>query len=157
MAAATLGLVTVPGPPVEAVIALSIMFVASELLKRDGSGQRFSERYPWTVSFAFGLLHGFGFAGALSEIGLPEGDIPLALLSFNVGVELGQILFLSLVIGLALLGAPGGPGGDGLADDIPAREPRWRPLIRSAGSRPSGSWSGWRALRADPEQGARSL
>ncbi len=98
MAAATLGWLTLPGPPVEAVIALSIMFLASELVQRDGSNQRLSERYPWTVSFAFGLLHGFGFAGALREIGLPQSDVPLALLSFNVGVELGQLLFIFAVL-----------------------------------------------------------
>lgn len=98
MAAATLGWVTLPGPPVEAIIALSIMFVASELLMRDGTNQRVSERYPWTVSFTFGLLHGFGFAGALREIGLPSNEVPLALLSFNLGVEVGQLLFVAVVL-----------------------------------------------------------
>ena len=111
MAAATLGWVSVPSPPVEAVIALSIMFVASELL-RSGSGDRLSERYPWMVSFAFGLLHGFGFAGALREIGIPETDIPLALFSFNLGVEIGQIAFVLLIVALRQiwkLYAPLGP------------------------------------------------
>ena len=98
MAAATLGWVSLPGPPVEAVIALSIMFLASELLHRKDGVERLSERYPWSVSFSFGLLHGFGFAGALTEIGVPETDIPLALLSFNVGVEIGQLLFVGCVI-----------------------------------------------------------
>ena len=98
LAAATLGWIKVPGPPVEAVIALSIMFLASELLQRDGSGNRLSERFPGIVSFSFGLLHGFGFAGALEEIGLPRGDVPLALLSFNLGVEAGQILFIAAVL-----------------------------------------------------------
>jgi hydrogenase/urease accessory protein HupE len=98
MAAATLGYVSLPGPPVEAVIALSIMFVASELLKRDPGTPRFSELYPWTVSFLFGLLHGFGFAGALADIGLPPGDVPLALLSFNLGVEAGQLLFIAVIL-----------------------------------------------------------
>lgn len=98
MAVATLGWVALPGPPVEAVIALSIMFVASELAQRDGKTERLSERYPWSVSFAFGLLHGFGFAGALREIGLPQSDVPLALLSFNLGVEIGQLLFVAAVI-----------------------------------------------------------
>lgn len=108
MAAATLGWVALPGPPVEAVIALSIMFVASELVRRDGSSQRLSERYPWSVSFTFGLLHGFGFAGALREIGVPQTDVPLALLSFNVGVEIGQLTFVVVVIvlGLALRRLP---------------------------------------------------
>ena len=71
---------------------------ATELAHRDGSGTRLSERAPWTVSFSFGLLHGFGFAGALREIGLPQADVPLALLSFNLGVELGQIAFIALVL-----------------------------------------------------------
>ena len=103
MAAATLGWVTLPGPPVEAVIALSIMFVAAELTLRDGSGDRLSQRRPWLVSFAFGLLHGFGFAGALRQIGLPQSDVPLALFSFNLGVEIGQLLFVGAVL-LAALG-----------------------------------------------------
>lgn len=98
MAAATLGWVSLPGPPVEAIIALSIMFVASELVLRKGGQQRLSERYPWSVSFSFGLLHGFGFAGALQEIGLPQSDVPLALLSFNLGVELGQLMFVAVVL-----------------------------------------------------------
>ena len=104
MSIVTLGFFSLPSPPVEAVIALSIMFLASELLQRDGEGERLSERNPWIVSFSFGLLHGFGFAGALLEIGLPQGDIPLALFAFNLGVEAGQILFVGAVlIGAALL------------------------------------------------------
>ena len=98
LAAATLGLIVLPGPPVEAVIALSIMFLASELLQRDGSGARLSERFPWIVAFSFGLLHGFGFAGALQEIGLPKSDVPLALLAFNLGVEAGQLLFIAAAV-----------------------------------------------------------
>ncbi|MGI9351155.1 MAG: HupE/UreJ family protein [Rhizobiaceae bacterium] len=101
MAAASLGYVSLPGPPVEAVIALSIMFLASELVLRRSGQMRLSERYPWIVSFCFGLLHGFGFAGALREIGLPQGDVPLALLSFNIGVEIGQLAFVALVLILA--------------------------------------------------------
>lgn len=100
MAAATFGLVSLAGPPVEAVIALSIVFLACELIKRDGDGLRLSEDYPWVVSFSFGLLHGFGFAGALREIGIPETDVPLALLSFNVGVELGQLAFVAAIMAL---------------------------------------------------------
>jgi hydrogenase/urease accessory protein HupE len=103
MAAATLGAVSLPSPPVETVIALSIMFLASELLQRDGTGTRLSERFPWIVSFSFGLLHGFGFAGALLEIGLPRDGVPLALLSFNLGVEAGQILFIAAVLIVAAL------------------------------------------------------
>lgn len=104
MAAATFGWISLPGPPVEAVIALSIMFLASELVLREEGKPRTSELYPWTVSFTFGLLHGFGFAGALREIGLPPTEVPLALLSFNLGVEIGQLLFVGavLVLGAAL-------------------------------------------------------
>ncbi|MBE1284628.1 MAG: HupE/UreJ family protein [Rhodobacteraceae bacterium] len=98
MAAATFGWVNLPGPPVEAVIALSILFLASELLQRKDGQLRLSERYPWTVSFSFGLLHGFGFAGALEEIGLPQTEVPLALLSFNLGVEIGQLIFVAVVL-----------------------------------------------------------
>ncbi len=103
MAAATLGWFSLPGPPVEAAIALSIIFLASELVQRDGSGTRLSESFPWIVSFTFGLLHGFGFAGALLDIGLPRGDLPLALLAFNLGVEAGQILFIAAVLAVTFL------------------------------------------------------
>lgn len=98
MALATLEWIALPNPPVEAVIALSIMFIASELLRRDPSAPRLSERFPWIVSFTFGLLHGFGFAGALREIGLPANDVPLALISFNLGVEVGQLLFITVAL-----------------------------------------------------------
>ncbi|QJF50287.1 HupE/UreJ family protein [Roseobacter ponti] len=103
MAAATLKWVSLPGPPVEAVIALSIMFLASEILQQKRDQERLSERYPWAVSFSFGLLHGFGFAGALADIGLPQTDIPLALLAFNTGVELGQLIFVAAVLCVAML------------------------------------------------------
>lgn len=98
LAAASLGLLNVPPPPVEAIIALSIVFLAYELSLPPQARDPVAERFPWVVSFAFGLIHGLGFAGALREIGLPEGDIPLALFSFNVGVELGQIMFIVLVL-----------------------------------------------------------
>lgn len=94
LAAATLGLVRVPGPPVEATIALSIVFLASELIKVNRGQQSLTARAPWLVALAFGLLHGFGFAGALANVGLPRAEIPLALLTFNLGVELGQIVFV---------------------------------------------------------------
>jgi len=100
LAAATLGWVWVPGPPVEAVIALSILFLASELVKINRGEQSLTARYPWLVAFTFGLLHGFGFAGALSQVGLPHNEIPLALLMFNVGVELGQLMFVMLMLGI---------------------------------------------------------
>ncbi len=100
LASAVLGFVRVPSAPVEAVIALSILFLASELAKRQEGRSGLTERYPWVVAFMFGLLHGFGFAGALSTIGLPQHEIPLALFQFNVGVEIGQIMFVIFVLGL---------------------------------------------------------
>ena len=100
LAAATLGWIWVPGPPVEAVIALSILFLASELVKVNRGQQSLTANYPWLVAFTFGLLHGFGFAGALSQVGLPQNEIPLALLMFNVGVELGQLLFVVVMLAL---------------------------------------------------------
>jgi hydrogenase/urease accessory protein HupE len=103
-AVATLGFVHVPQAPVEAVIALSILFLATELAKKHDAREGLTERYPWIVAFSFGLLHGFGFAGALSGIGLPQTDIPLALLMFNVGVEAGQLLFIGLVIIILQIG-----------------------------------------------------
>lgn len=138
---ATLGFVHVPARPVEAIIALSIVFVAAEIVRqqlrygvRDTGHETGNARYeirdmryatrdshpasrdshpaspsltaraPWIVAFSFGLLHGFGFAGALSEIGLPEGHIPLALLFFNLGVEAGQLLFIATVLALLWVG-----------------------------------------------------
>lgn len=98
LSGAALGHLSLPQAPVEAVIALSIVFVASELLKLRGDGRRLSQSYPWMVAFAFGILHGFGFAGALKEIGLPQTDVPLALVTFNIGVEAGQLLFVGAVL-----------------------------------------------------------
>lgn len=98
LAAASLGVLRIPSPPVEAVIALSIVFLAYELTLPPERRDPLTMHFPWLVSFAFGLVHGLGFAGALREIGLPEGDIPLALFSFNVGVELGQLLFVLAVL-----------------------------------------------------------
>ena len=90
----------VPSAPVEAMIALSIVFVAAEIIRAREGREGVTARAPWIVSFTFGLLHGFGFAGALSEIGLPEGHIPYALFFFNVGVEVGQLLFVAAVLSL---------------------------------------------------------
>ena len=87
LVAATLGWVHVPGPPVEAMIALSIVFVAAEIVHGLRGKPGLTARAPWVVAFSFGLLHGFGFAGALAEVGLPQKAIPMALLTFNVGVE----------------------------------------------------------------------
>ncbi|WP_372573720.1 HupE/UreJ family protein [Ruegeria jejuensis] len=100
LALATFGVLNVPGPPVEAVIALSIVFLAVEIVKGGESRFRLSEQKPWIVCFGFGLLHGLGFAGALADIGLPSNDIPAALLAFNIGVEAGQLSFIGA---LALL------------------------------------------------------
>lgn len=98
LALATLGFVQVPQAPVEAVIALSIVFVATEIVHGRYGREGLAARAPWIVAFAFGLLHGFGFAGALSEVGLPQGQIPVALLFFNLGVEAGQLLFIAAVL-----------------------------------------------------------
>lgn len=100
LALATLGVVRVPGPPVEAVIALSILLLAVEILHAQRGRPSLTARWPWLVAFAFGLLHGFGFAGALGALGLPRGDIPLALFGFNAGVELGQLAFVAGVLGV---------------------------------------------------------
>ncbi len=97
LALATLNVVRFPSRAVEAVIALSIAFLAVELVRDRDREKTWARRRPWLVAFTFGLLHGFGFAGALAEIGLPSGEIPLALLSFNVGVEIGQVLFVGVV------------------------------------------------------------
>jgi hydrogenase/urease accessory protein HupE len=103
LAAAVLGIVQVPPKPVEAAIALSIAFVALEIIHARAGKIGLAARAPWVVAFAFGLLHGFGFAGALSEIGMPERHIPVALLFFNLGVEAGQILFVAAVLVVAAL------------------------------------------------------
>jgi hydrogenase/urease accessory protein HupE len=99
LAAATLGLVHVAQAPVEATIALSIMFVAAEIIHGGHGTPHLATRAPWLVAFVFGLLHGFGFAGALQEIGLPQKDVPLALLLFNIGVEAGQLMFIAAFVG----------------------------------------------------------
>ena len=94
----TLGYMSLPSQPVEAVIALSIVFLAVEIVKAKPDERRLSERFPWIVAFLFGLLHGFGFAGALAEIGLPKDDVPLALLTFNLGVEIGQLVIVAVAL-----------------------------------------------------------
>lgn len=104
LALSTLGLVRVSQAPVEAVIALSIVFLARELLLLNRERPGLTARAPWLVAFVFGLLHGLGFASALREIGLPQGDIPLALLSFNVGVEVGQLAFVAAVLAVLWFG-----------------------------------------------------
>jgi hydrogenase/urease accessory protein HupE len=104
LAGATLGFVHVPQQPVEACIALSIVFVASEIIHARQGWQGLTERWPWIVAFTFGLLHGFGFAGALNAVGLPQTAIPVALLFFNVGVEVGQLLFIAAILSVMALG-----------------------------------------------------
>ena len=101
LVASTLELVYLPIPAVEAVIALSIVFLALEIL-RDEPGS-WTYRYPVSVAASFGLLHGFGFASVLRDIGLPQTELPVALLSFNVGVEIGQVLFVLVVLALGRL------------------------------------------------------
>lgn len=101
LALATVGVVHVPTAPVEACIALSILLVALEAARaRDGAARTLTTRRPYVAAAAFGLLHGLGFAGALAQVGLPEGDVPLALFAFNVGVELGQIAFVVVVLAM---------------------------------------------------------
>lgn len=103
LVSATLGWVHVPGPPVEALIALSIVYVAAEVVHGLRGKPGLTARAPWVVAFSFGLLHGFGFAGALAEVGLPQKAIPVALLMFNVGVEIGQLIFVACMLGLGAL------------------------------------------------------
>jgi hydrogenase/urease accessory protein HupE len=103
---AALGISTVPSAPVELAIALTIYVLALELARGTQRGPTLLGRFPWAMAFAFGLLHGFGFAGALREAGLPAGDVPRALFSFNVGIELGQLAFVlcMVAVGRALQG-----------------------------------------------------
>ena len=117
-----LGFVGLPGPPVEAVIALSIVFLAIEIIKYYNHQESITIKYPWIVAFSFGLLHGFGFAGALSSIGLPQTTISAALLFFNVGVELGQILFIVIAFGFLWV-----------LSKLKLRLPRWVKLVPAYG------------------------
>ena len=104
LAGTTLGVIGLAQAPVEALIALSIVFLAAEIIKQDPARPRLSERIPWLVAFGFGLIHGLGFAAALREIGLPGGDVPTALLSFNLGVEGGQLVIIAVTLSvLAIL------------------------------------------------------
>ena len=100
LALATLGVAQIPVPPLNAAIALSILFLGPEIVRSWRGESSLTIRHPWVVAFAFGLLHGFGFASALTSAGLPRQDLPLALVSFNVGVELGQLGFIALILGL---------------------------------------------------------
>jgi hypothetical protein len=98
LALATLGYASAPLLPLNAAIALSILFLGPEIVRAWRGETSFTIRHPWVVAFAFGLLHGFGFASGLSAMGLPNDEIPLALLLFNIGVELGQLAFVLLVV-----------------------------------------------------------
>ena len=118
LVAATLGWVRVPGPPVEAIIAVSIVFVAAEIVRGLQGKPGLTARAPWVVAFSFGLLHGFGFAGALAEVGLPQKAIPVALLTFNVGVELGQLIFVAFVVAVRAL-----------LVRVPVKGPAWTPYF----------------------------
>ncbi|MEO8605858.1 MAG: HupE/UreJ family protein [bacterium] len=113
----TLELLRAPTRPIELAIALSLFVLAVELT-RDAAAPSLLRRKPWIMALAFGLLHGCGFAGALREIGLPAGDVPLALLSFNVGIEVGELT----VIAALLIGAAG-------MSRVPVAWPRWTPQI----------------------------
>jgi hydrogenase/urease accessory protein HupE len=101
LAVATLGWASAPVPPLNAAIALSILFLGPEIARARRGETSFTIRHPWVVAFAFGLLHGFGFASGLTAMGLPKAEIPLALLLFNAGVELGQLFFVLLVLAMA--------------------------------------------------------
>ncbi len=101
LAVATLGFASAPLPPLNAAIALSILFLGPEIVRVWRGETSLTIRYPWVVAFAFGLLHGFGFASGLKATGLPQADIAWALLLFNVGVEIGQLLFVFLILGMA--------------------------------------------------------
>ena len=98
LGANAVGLVTVPSAVIEALVALSIVFVAGELIRSIRGQGSLTQRWPWVIAFTFGLLHGFAFAGALAEVGLPKNAIPLSLLMFNLGVEIGQLLFVGAAI-----------------------------------------------------------
>lgn len=100
LAAATFGIVGVPEKPLNAAIALSIVFVGVEIVKLQRGEECLTARYPWTVAFSFGLLHGLGFASALTALGIPQSTLPIALLFFNVGVEIGQLAFVMAVLAL---------------------------------------------------------
>jgi hypothetical protein len=98
LAIATLGWAEAPVLPLNAAIALSIFFLGPEIVRSWRGETSFTIEHPWVVAFAFGLIHGFGFASALTSAGLPRADLPLALLGFNVGVEIGQVAFVLFVL-----------------------------------------------------------
>lgn len=99
---AALGYAQLPSGPIEVLIAASVLALAVDLA-RDESKPTWMRRFPWPMALVFGLLHGLGFAGALREVGLPDGEIPMALFSFNVGIELGQLAFVAVLLAAAPL------------------------------------------------------
>jgi hypothetical protein len=110
LSAATLNVAKAPSRPVEVLIALSVLVLAVELA-RDATHGTLLRRFPWAIALLFGLLHGFGFAGALAGSGLPAGEVPLALLSFNVGIEFGQLAVIGVVLLVGALLARWTPAG----------------------------------------------
>ncbi len=102
LALAVLGVITLPSHPVEALIALTLLIVAVELTRTGRERETWIQRFPWTMAFTFGLLHGLGFAGALTQIGLPANEVPLALAVFNIGIEVGQLLWVAVILMLAV-------------------------------------------------------
>ena len=100
LVSATMGWLSLPPAPTEALIALSIVFLCVEVLYKHQGKQTLSEQKPWLVAFGFGLVHGLGFAGALAELGVPQYAVPTALLGFNLGVEIGQVCFIVVVYGV---------------------------------------------------------
>lgn len=118
LSAAALGIAAVPSRPIEVLIAASVLLLAVELARDAGRGSAL-RRFPWIMAAAFGLLHGFGFAGALAEAGLPPADVPLALVSFNAGIELGQLLFVAAILAAGALLI------------------RWRPALATGALRPA--------------------
>ena len=96
----TFAIISVPATPLNAAIALSILFLGPEIVRKWRGGTSLTIRHPWVVAFAFGLLHGFGFAGALSAVGLPSEAVPAALLFFNLGVEAGQLIFIAILLSM---------------------------------------------------------
>jgi hydrogenase/urease accessory protein HupE len=122
LALSTLGWVHVPSAPTEAIISLSILFLALEILRKRAGEVPLTYQKPWLVALAFGLFHGLGFAGALAEMGVPQNEVPLALLMFNVGVELGQIFFCIVVISLLAMASA-------LRARLNIKLPEWTPKI----------------------------
>jgi hypothetical protein len=124
LALSALGVVRVPPAPIEAMIALSVFLLAVELARpKAAPGGSAARRPPWVVAFAFGLLHGFGFAGALSNLGLPAGEVPLSLLMFNLGVETGQLVFVLVMVACLWLAGAAAARAPGLMSRSVSRGP----------------------------------